>query len=275
MTRLLGQAPELASRSPLTVRATVVPAADGYAVRILLEAPGGHGERRLNGRSCERAALATALVASLAIDPEAVAANSTTPSPPPRSPEPPVPVRAPDLAVESPSRRHLEVGAESSLSFGIFPVPALRLSVVMGLSWQRLRYEIAGGYDFAHEALAPGQGSQGARLQLLTVTLRGCFAPVESTFEVDACAAAEAGWFLATGTGISEPQSHAYPWTAVFAEARLVWHLDHGIELRLAAAGGAGLVRPTFEITGSSPAFVYEPSSILGRGSLAALVRFP
>jgi len=77
ITRLLGHAPGLVSDRPVSVDATVQSAGSAFIVRILLATPEGRGARTLRDASCERLALASALVVSIAIDPEAVTAQKS------------------------------------------------------------------------------------------------------------------------------------------------------------------------------------------------------
>jgi hypothetical protein len=151
----------------------------------------------------------------------------------------------------------------------------LRLGVAVGLESRRFRYELAGGYDLPQDVPAPGDASRGARLQLNSVKFRACYAAVEGSVELDACLSTEAGWFLAEGMGISSPERGAYPWWAVLSGARLIWRLRDRVEWRLTADVGASLVRPEFEITGTYPTFVHQPSAIIGQGLFSAIVRFP
>jgi len=119
--------------------------------------------------------------------------------------------------------------------------------------------------------MRPGQG---ARIQLGTLKLRGCIAPVDRVLEIDTCVAAEGGWFVATGEGITSPLTKAYPWGAALAGLKLVWHTSSLFEVKLQGEGGTALLRPVFDITGSNPGYVHEPSRFLGEGAVAIDVRF-
>lgn len=288
IARLLGHAPGLASDRPVSVRATVSPAGTAFRVRILLSTREGRGERTFRNASCERVALATALVTSLAIDPEAVSASQSEAAPAPQPAErPPPPLSSPPpRRGDTPSARArwFLVGAEPGVDIGIFPSPSMRLAVVAGLSWRSFRYELVAGYDFSHEVLAPGQGepssaspptSRGARLELGTLKIRGCLAaPSSRVVEFDACLSGEAGAFFTEGTGISAPARRTYPWLAALAGVRVVFRFTDFLEGRLEADAGPSLLRPAFEITGSLPGFIYEPSSFVGEGAAALVARF-
>jgi hypothetical protein len=287
MTRLLGHAPGLASDRPVSLEATVGPVTGGYFVRIRLTTTEGSGDRTFRNASCERLALATALAASLAIDPEAVSARAASSSPELPPPEPPPPVAASSAPpADSPPRQEEQkshsdervrflLGPEIGAVLGTFPDAALRLAVVVGLEFRRFRYELAGGYDLPQYVPAPEDAARGARLQLNTFKFRASYAAVEGAVELDACLSTEAGWFLAEGVGISSPERNAYPWWAVFSGARLLWRLRDRLEWRLTADVGASLVRPEFQITGTYPTFVHQPSAIIGQGMFSAVVRFP
>jgi hypothetical protein len=276
MSRLLGREPGLPSDRPVSLRAAVEPTGSAFTVRILLTTPEGRGERTFRNASCERVALATALVASLAIDPETVAARKAEPPPaPPESPHPPPQPVPPKMEIARTGQRDgFSLGAEPGIDLGILPSLGVRLAVVAGLSWRSFRYEGVVGYDLPQVAHVPGEITRGARLQLGTLKVRACLAPIEGTVEMDACLSIEGGLFFATGVGISAPASKTYPWVAGLAGPRLVWHWARWLEGRLEADVGASLVRPTFEITGSAPAFVYRPSLFHGQATASALVRF-
>ncbi len=143
-----------------------------------------------------------------------------------------------------------------------------------GVAWRAFRYGLAIGYDFPEFAPAPGKISRGANLRLVRLTVRGCLMPVDGVLEIGGCLSVEGGFFFAEGVGISAPLNEAYPWAAVLAGARLEWHGWDALSFRLEAYGGPSLSRPSFEITGSLPSFVYEPSRFLAEGALGAMVRF-
>jgi hypothetical protein len=239
-------------------------------------------------------ALATALAASLAIDPGAVSAH-TTPSDATTTPEPPpvassFPARAtppaePTSPAETPSRSNrvrFVAGSEIGTTFGVFSDATPRLGVAIGVEADQFRHELIAGYDLPQYVPAPGQVARGARLQLDTFKFRSCFAPnfrsprgFDGPVELDACLSTEAGWFSADGIGVSSPAHGAHPWWAALAGVRLVWHLRDVLEWRLSADVGASLVRPVFEITGTYPTFVHQPSAVIGQGTFSAIVRFP
>jgi hypothetical protein len=273
VARLLGHAPGLAADRPVFADAKVTSVGSGFIVRIALTTSEGRGERTLRDRSCERLALATALVVSLTIDPEADA----TPKPAPPAtvpPEAPAPPPMPPKQAPRPQRRRFTAGVEAGVDLGIFPDPDARLSALFGVSWRALRYELAVGYDFPEFAPAPGNISRGANLWLATLKVRSCLMPIDGVLEVGGCLSVEGGFFFAEGVRISAPLNKAYPWAAVLAGARLEWHAGGTLSFRLEADGGPSLVRPSFEIMGSLPAFVHEPSRFVAEGALGAMVRF-
>jgi len=274
VARLLGHAPGLASDRPVFADARVASVGSGFIVRIALTTSEGRGERTLRDRSCERLALATALVVSLTIDPEADATPKSAPPPATVQNEAPAPPQIPPKQAPRPRRRRFTAGVEAGIDLGVFPDPNTRLSAVFGVSWRALRYELAVGYDLPEFAPAPGRISRGADLRLATLKVRGCLTPVDGVLEIGGCLSVEGGFFFAEGVRISAPLSEAYPWAAVLAGARLEWHAWDALSFRLEADGGPSLIRPSFEILGSLPSFVYEPSRFLAEGALGAIVRF-
>jgi hypothetical protein len=273
IARLLGRAPGRPSDPRLSVRADVAWTDRGvFRVRVALATSEASGERTFEDAVCARVATATALVASLAIDPESGvrAAAPAAPTPPRADALPQIPMARPSSA----ARRSFSLGGETGLDLGIFPAPAWRFAAVLGLSWRSLRYELVGGYDPEQHVPAPMRPGQGARIQLGTLALRGCLAPLDHVLEIDTCIATEGGWFVATGEGISSPITKAYPWAVAYGALRLVLHAPAPIDWKVQAEGGVALVQPIFDITGSRPGFVHQPSRFVGQVAIGAHVRF-
>jgi hypothetical protein len=311
IARLLGRSPGQPSDRPVSLRADVsLTAAGGYAVQIVVSTAEVSGERRIESHTCEQAAQATALVASLAIDPDAVAAHAapeaaavvsgTVGSAPPRASAQPTadstssrarrpgaptslsdqrarqPTRvagSPTARVAEPPLAHLELGGNVGSEIGVLPKPTLRLGAALDLSWRRLYLEVAGAYALSQFAAAPARSGQGANIQLDTLLFRSCAAVVTGAFELAPCAALEAGLFDATGVGISSPEQGRHPWLATLVGPRLAWHPSPAFVLALDLEGGVALVRPRFQIGGNDPGFVYQPAFGLGAATLGALVR--
>jgi hypothetical protein len=283
MERLLGRPPGLPSDRPVSVGARVASAGSTYTVHIVLTTSGGRGERTFHNASCERVALATALVASLAVDPEAVNTTEATPpssvSPIEPRPSPPatglaLPNTAREQTASPPRKRWFVAGIEAGGHLGILPHTGKRLAAVAGVSWRSLRLELVGGYDFAEDARPLELATRGAHLQLNTLKLRACLAVLDGAIELDTCASVESGLFFAEGFGIAAPANKVYPWVALLAGVRLAWRFLDPLEARLGLEGGPSLLRPDFEITGASPTFVYHPSRFIGQGTVGLVVRF-
>jgi hypothetical protein len=151
----------------------------------------------------------------------------------------------------------------------------VRIAGVFGLAWRSYRYEVVVGYHLNEHVPAPTRPSEGANLQLDTLKLRFCYAPLRRAIELDACAAAEGGWFFTRGQGESSTVSKPYPWGAALLGLRLAWVPSRVFEARIQAEGGAPLLRPRFEITGSNPAFVHQPPPYLGQVVAGVFFRFP
>jgi hypothetical protein len=270
ISRLLGHAPGKASDRRVDVHAKVSPSGSGFSVHVVLATSDGTGERNFRNASCDGAATATALIASLTIDPDAVTRAAAPPLPPPPPPlAPPPPAPEPEKAKPA-----FDVGVESLIDVGILPSPAPRLGALVGVSWRRFRAELVAGYDFQQFAAAASHPTEGASLQLDTLKLRACGAPLDRRIELDVCLATEGGWFLTRGQGISSPLSKGYPWWAALGGGRVVWHALNFLELRMQLEAGISLDRPTFQITGSAPTFVHQPSLFFGEGAIAVVVRF-
>jgi hypothetical protein len=256
------------------VRADVTWTESGvFRVRVALATADASGERTFEDAVCARVATATALVASLAIDPERIG-RASAPDAAPAAPRGDARQQRPAARGSRLTRRSFSVGEETGLDLGIFPSPAWRFAAVLGLSWRSLRYEVVAGYDAQQHVPAPMRPGQGARIQLGTLRLRGCLAPLDRVVEIDTCIATEGGWFVATGEGISSPITKAYPWAVVHGVLKLVLRAPAPIEWKVLGEAGVALVRPVFDITGSRPGFVHEPSRVVGQIAIGAQLRF-
>ena len=312
--RLLGRPPGQSTDRPVSLQADVALTPAGtFAVHIVVAAAEGSGERRIESASCEQAAQATALVASLAIDPEAVAAhadskavtsdatldakNDAAPGGHARSAGDATPgstrvqssgssqhVRAGERAytsqqlpasVRRPESTHFDLGGDVGSEIGVLPKPTLHIGGSVGLSWRRAYLELAGGYALSQRAAAPQRAGQGANIQLDTLLFRGCTAIFAGSFELAPCAALETGLFNATGVGISAPETGHHPWLAAVAGPRFAWSPIPALVLALELDGGVALVRPKFTIGGDNPGFVYQPALGVGAATFSVLVRVP
>jgi hypothetical protein len=308
ISRLLGHAPGQSTDRPVSLQADVALTAAGtFAVHITVSAAEGSGERRIESGTCEQAAQATALVASLAIDPDAVAAHAESKA---LASDGTSPGAASDATSETkngtadgapksarvqsspgagqhvrrageradasrqlpasggqPLSTHLEVGGNVGSEVGILPKPTLRIGGSIGLSWRRVYLELAGGYALSQYAPAPERAGQGANIQLDTLLFRGCTAIVTGSLELAPCVALETGLFNATGVGISSPETGRHPWLAALAGPRLAWSPIPALVVALQLDGGVALVRPRFEIGGDNPGSTLVNHPGLGVGA--------
>jgi hypothetical protein len=239
--------------------------------RVSLEIVGADGtvnRRDLDGSDCAELVSAVALVAALAVDPEASttlvagagSASATTGSAEavpsvsaaPAALAPPPPVFVPPPAVPeaaSASERasfRWSVGAEADVVAGIVPFAA-----------------VGGG---AYVDLAPERGPwvPSFRFTAFAATTRATFAPavaadmtwalgrvavcpmrpaLSTSVGVEACPFFEAGTLVTAGSGVDEPSTTLRGWAALGALGRVRWTASARFELALEAGVDAPLLR--------------------------------
>jgi hypothetical protein len=209
-------------------------------------ADGSTSEREVSGQSCAEVISALALIAALAVDPQAASAHApqdpdeAAPSlgkePAPAPPPPPEPsVRAneesrkpePDPRHVDNARWRLAAGVQGGVVSGMFPKAAFASSIFVetGL-WSpsvlapTIRLSAIGSISRS----VPAERGE-AHFQWAAAGLQGCPLRFRLRDELHGypCVFGEAGFLAGEGTGVSEPDSRTRPWFGLGALIRLQW----------------------------------------------------
>jgi hypothetical protein len=165
------------------------------------------------------------------------------------------------------------VAALALADAGALPGVAAGAAVALGLSHRRFAVEAGVAVTGPRsEALASVDGAQ-AEVLLAAGQLRGCAFPLASRLSLGPCAAVEVGVLRGRSRGVTNPGSNRTPWAAVQLGLLARLRLARIVSLRLQAAVGIPLTRPSFEIAGIGP--VFEPSGATARGAAGLEVHFP
>jgi hypothetical protein len=239
----------------VTVDVTIRRAGDGHVATVALpdSASGPAATRELRSDvSCAELAAAAALVASIAIDPAALARPA--PPPPPPSPPPPPP---------APRTWRVLVGAGPRGVWGLTPVvtPALALSAIAATERAALGLELRG---FLSSDASYAGGS--VAIRPLTVSLLPCL--IGRHWE--GCAALQLAFIRGAGAGFDDNYT---VWKVLAgAGARGAWGADVGpVRVRLSVESDVLLPRTTFLVGSAS---VYTTRSVSVSGGLDVLVGF-
>lgn len=246
--------------------------------------------RDVQGATCEEVTSALALIAAVAIDPEANAeaqAPSNAPAPvilvpsfplagPPSPPPPPAPpriVRRPRAEV---SRWRLAAGAELALAFATAPSTLvgfrgfLDVRRVGPTSWQpsaRLSFVTTNGAE-----VATSLGT--ARISWTSGRADACLfrVPARSAFGVEPCAFFELGALRGSGSNTEDPANQTPVWAAPGALLRASGVLFERLILEAEGGAGAPLVRDRFFFGPDATAFRVQ--SVTGSFAVGVGVRF-
>ncbi|MCH9681127.1 MAG: hypothetical protein K0V04_06830 [Deltaproteobacteria bacterium] len=272
------------SSEEVTVEATVTTGGSGrYRLALRTEVDGVSDQRSLEADDCSALADATALIVALAVDPVAVAdALGAWRAPAPED-APPVavgPTVAPnesprrgtrrggdDGAPAGPSDQRAPVGgvfrASPGVGLGATPGVTGAFALAGGLRWSRARIELEGGYWLPRPSTAIDGAS--VRVQLGTVSARGCGQLGRDNIEAPLCGGLQVGGMRGDGNGAPNSRSAQGLWLALEAGVGLSWWFSP----RWALAGGfvaaVPLVHPRFELAAETPQLLFEPASVAGR----------
>ncbi|HWB80635.1 MAG TPA: hypothetical protein VG755_36985 [Nannocystaceae bacterium] len=237
--------------------ARVVREGDRYVLELELKLPGGAMHKRIEADKCEVLASAAALVMAVMLDPKAVVETVEEAKVEPPTPEPPPKVEPKPVTPPPPVDRKRRVQALMRIfgmgSFGAMPRFGGALGGSLGARIGRARVEVVALGEIPQRKLNDTERSAGARIDLWTLGVRGCFAPNVNRVEFPLCAGVEAGQLRARGFGLSVARSTAAPWLAFPFGAMVMW----APVPRFAFGGGVdawvAATRPTFEIDDLGP----------------------
>ena len=313
MTKLLDGPPADVSEQAMSARATVTRGeGDRWNLRLATEHAGASWTRRLDGESCEELASAAALVLALAIDPDAVAANSTTstepassdgassvpkaafalPQPAPGASAAPLPMAAPTpepvappapdrdrppAQAPPPERATADTRALARLSLvgdvGTLPSAGGGGSVAVGYGIERFHLEGGALLLPGRRSLVDSGDGKGGQVDLVAGGIAACYAIVPGDTEVAACAGAEAGVLRGEGFGVKNPASGTAPWVAGLVAADLSVPIAEPVSLRVRLEALAPIVRERFVLDGLGE--VHRAAPVAGRLMAGPEVHFP
>lgn len=273
----------------LAIDGRVVADGDGYRLELVLAREGVQQSRVIEASECAALARVTALVAGLAIDAVAIAAQehaTLVPAPEPeRSPtrEDAAPARTNDEIVvasdevarsPAPRRRDLQLllAIVGGIERGAMPGVTGGVDAAIGVRGRGFRVELAGTW------LGPRRRTTelaAVNVQLGTVALRGCPELALVRISIPLCVGIEIGAMRGAGEQVDRPSTEHGLWvaptigTGVRVGRGRVAFVGRG-EVAIAAQ------RPAFDLTGSSgPVGVFLPAPVSARLWLGVEFRLP
>jgi hypothetical protein len=284
--------------------------ASGYAgVLSVTDRNGKESVRRFEAESCDNVVVALALVAALAIDPNAVATPEAPAVPPAGAPPEQAPASAPvpDARETEPTTRVNRAPSAPALVFDrqFAPGPSAyrAWSWSVGATAQGLGgvtpslLEVFGGFFGVEKKgvgwspgfrLSPYYGATGqtgpsvdrAEFALLAARVAGCpyRAPLTKGSRVSPCAGLDAGWIRARGT---DPGIHSLEkdglWLSLSLDAQLELAVTGAIFMEVNGGLGVPLIRQRFqfETPDKAPEVVYQVPPVSGHGGFSVGARFP
>jgi hypothetical protein len=251
---------------PLEIKASIMPAAQGFEARIELRNHEGAGERSLSSRDCSLLTDAIVLVIAVTLDPVTTAARgsqrdaeirarpddeSPAPVSEPAPPSPPVAVDddrgvsiglgsgdAADAASSSASRLQLGLRVLGGGGFGPTNTGYASLAGSFALIGERWRVAIDGRWAVRRRVLR--DADVGGQFDAWLVGALGCYVPGRGQLELPVCAGVEAGQVRGQGIPtLPVVDRAAFPHVALRLAPGVTWvpieRLAIGFDLELAA----------------------------------------
>lgn len=120
----------------------------------------------------------------------------------------------------------------------------------VGYMRKRFRLDLMGAGQLNRTQWYPGGQPGGARVggdfALWRVGLRACAVFGSGKVSTPICGGADTGMITATGVGIDTPRTERRPWSSVFADIDMVWHVKPRLGLVVTSRGLVPLVRQSF-----------------------------
>jgi len=262
------------SDTPRSFNVALTNEANGTVGRIEIRQPGGSvATREVTGRTCQGVASALALIAALAVDPNAAA------SPAPRLPIEATPAETPPPAFEPTSPWAIAVGIDGGAVVGLFPKPAPRVSLFGEARARRaslfapsVRLSASGAVGSSVGEL-PGS----ATFRWLAASLDACplrLRLVESLHAMP-CVFVEGGILSGRGADVTAPAVESRRWVALGMTARLQWQIAASFFLEAQGRLEAPLARDTFVFEAPERVVVHVVPPVLGGADIGIGVRWP
>jgi hypothetical protein len=237
------------------VEATVRRDEDAWRLDLRLEAPGGAEQQSLVAARCETLVQLVALKVALAAAPTTL-------------------LRSLDRARAGAAPEHgatLAIRGAVGAGLGPLPEPSGFASLAGSVELPGWRLEIAGAAWLPRSVSYPEQPSVGARLLLLTGSVRGCLVPKMGAIDFPICAGAELGVMEGSGFGVARVETSEQLWTAALVGPALRWTLGGPTSVWIAADAVLGIERPAFHMRNLE--VLYRPEPVTARAWAGLEVR--
>lgn len=117
----------------------------------------------------------------------------------------------------------------------------------VGYLHNRFRLDLMGSGQLNRTHWYPG-GTIGGDFALWRVGLRACAVFGSGKVSTPICGGADTGMLTATGVGTDSPRTERRPWSSVFADIDMVWHVLPQLGLVVTSRGLVPLVRQEFYV---------------------------
>ena len=253
----------------------------GLSGRIELRGEeGATSAREVKAQSCDQVVAALAIMAALAIDPDASTAPLPKPKPAPK-PLPPKPAAkpAPRAASTEPPpslQSHWKAGVSLAVLAGVFDDPALAVRPFVELARegpQRWGYTVRLSAARFESKVRVSEGT--GEFALYSGRLEPCPAHLRAWDPVwiSACLALDPGWLRARGADVTPRQSVSRFWFAAGATARIELRLFEILALEASGELFFPFVRDRFFVGTDST--VHRTGAVGGGGAISLGVFFP
>jgi hypothetical protein len=256
----------------------------------LVEPDGTTRVRSLNAPTCREAVDGLALIATVSLDPEALASGPPEqPARPPESPPKPqvtksAPKKKPDLTGQpkkmprEPPEPEWEyaVGAELSSLFASFPQPALGGSLFAGAAWQPKHWFsplVRATFSYYRTSVSEQpQGDANFSLSVGTVSVCPLRVALAQVGELRPCLFSDTGGLVAWGTHTQAARQHTVLYAGVGASAQASLELGEVLEIIVEGGVGHPLVRDEFVFL---PDSFFTTPLVYGKGSVGLAILLP
>lgn len=117
----------------------------------------------------------------------------------------------------------------------------------VGYLRNRFRIDLMGAGQLNRTQWYPG-ATVGGDFALWRVGLRGCVVFGSGKVSTPICGGADTGMLTATGVGVASARTERRPWSSVFADVDMVWHVRPRLGLVVTSRGLVPLVRQQFYV---------------------------
>jgi len=281
--RQLGGEVDWSKHAALGAVVEASPDAGGWRVVMTTRQP--EGFRELRGATCKEVAEAAALVIAMIIDPEALLATTTDPTPVEPGADDEVP-GSPDTTTATAATAATTGGATTPVRWGlrgnivsdIGALPGVKpgVGLTAAATLGRWRVEVAGTYWFQRREPLADDPDIGGDLSMWTGAVRGCYG-VRGWL---GCGGFEAGQVAGSGYGIQDPISNTSTWMAPTLSVARELKLSQWLSFFVSAEAALALRRPHFNVTVEVEdmdvvAEVHQPAPVVGRVLVGAEVGIP